>query len=131
MKSEVDASINNEIFRNDQNLILASRRDLAKFDGVILAYHADGYIAGQVLAYNTATSVYGKYSLLSGSYPAAAVLARKVRAEEMDATTGAGGLGIFGGYLYSAKLIDGSAQAKTDLGGRDYTDATGVVTFKF
>ncbi len=129
MNNGLDSTFNAEIFRTDNPVILASNRHLATIYGVRLAYNADGYKAGQVLSKDTSDGYFKKYSLASGTYPAQCVLFDNVNG---PASSGTGlARGVFGGEVFTDKLLDYSANAKTDLGARDINASDGVGVTKF
>lgn len=133
-KSAIDAEVNNSIFRKDNPIIIALRRDLAQLSPVRLAYDVLGYLPGQVLCQNTGDKLFYKYSAASGSYPAVCVLFEPISPESQlnSAVTGnALARALFAGFVYTNLLLDYSAQAKTDLKSRDYVDAGAFQITKF
>lgn len=130
-KSAIDATINNEIFRNDFSQVIALRRDLATLSPVRLKVLSSEYKAGQVLCYNSVSGQYEKYSTASGSYDALCVLFERVRADEQSATGGALARAIFAGHLYKDALTDYDSGAKGDLNASEYVTADGVTIVKF
>lgn len=128
--SSKDAAVSTEIFRKDQPLILACNRHQALIRPVRLAYVSGGYPAGQVLARNTVTGFFEKYNDAgaSGLNTAAAVLldACEPASGDTELTTA-----IFKGHVYESKLTGLDANAKTDLGARSITDASGVAILSF
>lgn len=124
-KSAVDAQVNQSIFRKNFPIIIAAKRANADILGIRLTYDADGYMPGQVLARNTSTGLYDKYSAISGSYEAACVLLEQITDDDQPSTGGALARGIFGGgvMLYTDLLLDYDANSKADLGARDVIDA--------
>lgn len=130
----MDAKVNQEIFRKNHPIIIASNRHLASILPVRLAYNADGYVAGQVLARNTTSGLHAKYDdgASSGLNTAVGVLFEDVPVEKFASSSDTVlARGIFGGELFEAKLTGLDANAKTDLKSRSITDARGVVTLKF
>ncbi len=128
----LDAKVNNEIFRKNHPIILASNRHLATIYPVRLKHDTGGYLAGQVLVRNASTTYYEKYSASSGSYDAACILFEDVDGGEFAGSTGnALARGVFGGEVFKAKLIDYDSGVATDLSGRVITGADGVDVFKF
>lgn len=131
----LDAKVDNEIFRKDYPIILALNRHLATILAVRLPYNASGYAAGLVLGKVTATGYYQAYD--DGNSPAGvgvaqAVLMEEVAAEDFPGATGtAVARGIFGGEVFKAKLTGLDANAITDLGARTITGADGVDILKF
>lgn len=123
-KSAIDANVNTQIFRKDNPIILACRRDLAQISPVRLALDASGYKAGQVLARKSSDGLFYKYSAASGTSAATCVLFENVSADDQPATGAALARAVFTGLVMTDKLLDYSAQAKTDLKSRDYTDAS-------
>lgn len=126
----LDATFNGQIFRKDHPMILASNRHLATIYGVRLKNDTNGYLAGQVLAFNTVSSEYEKYSEASGSYDAKCILF-----DAIDAGTASTGTflarGIFGGEVFYDKLTDIDSGAITDLGARVIQGSDGVDVLKF
>lgn len=130
-KSTFDASFSTEIFRKNWPQIIALKRELAVIQPVLLAYSASGYKAGQVLAYNSVSGVYEKYSAASASYEAKAILPVEVKAEEQMSASANAAPALFSGYVYQDKLTDLDANAIADLGGKSYADASAINIFKF
>lgn len=130
-KSTLDAVVNNEIFRKNWASIIAMRRDLASLQPVRLVYRAEGYLAGQVLGRITASGLYDKFSQVSGTSTATAILFEDIEDSNQPATGGALARGITAGYVFTDKLLDYSATAKTQLLAKDITDASGISVTKF
>lgn len=133
-KSAIDAQVNNSgVFRKDSSLIIALRRDLATLSPIRLEYDAAGYKSGQVLAYDTGTSTYKKYAGVSGTMAAKCVLFEDVSSDEMGSVNTIDPLarGIFGGQVFTTKLLDYDANAATGLKSTDYVDAAGNQITKF
>jgi hypothetical protein len=141
--SQQDANFNPQIFRKDNPIILAMRRDLASFIGVRLVYNAAGYLPGQVIARTTSTGLFSKYSAVSGgTIDTVCVLFDQCSADDQAAvespagtTTGISGSSlvraIAAGYVYTGSLIDYSSGAKTALGSADLVDSGGNAITKF
>lgn len=130
----IDAKVNNEIFRKDTPIILATNRHLATLLPVRLAYDALGYKAGEVVARNTVTGMYQAYddSASSGLNVAAGILFESVEADKFPSTTGSAvARSIFGGEVFKSKLTGLDANGETDLKARTITDASGVEILKF
>jgi len=144
-----DARFSNQIFRYDNPIILACRRDQAVFIGVRIPYDATGYLPGQVLAYNPTDGLYYKYSAslpsdqgggaVSGTLTASVVLFDQAN-QDQQLADGSGLAGVSGASLvralagavvYTANLIDYTSQAKSQLGGKDRVDAGGVGLTRF
>lgn len=130
-KSPIDATVSNEIFRNDQTLVLAKRRDLASLSPGRLASKSGGYLAGTVLAYNTVTGLFEDYAAASATYDAQAILFESVRESDLGATGGALARLLVAGYVYKDALTSYDAGAKGDLGAHEQNDASGVTIVKF
>ncbi len=132
-KTPIDATFSSEIFRADYPFVIAVRRDLASIQPVRLTYSASGYKAGQVLGLNTVTGLYDKYSAVSGTYSAKAILFEQISGDDMLPSASGGSIAraIFGGYVATDKCTDLSSQAVTQLGATQYTDASGLNITKF
>lgn len=130
-KSTLDAVVNNEIFRKDFPTIIAMRRDLASIQPVRLVLRSEGYLPGQVLGRISDSGLFDKWSQVSGTADCQAVLFEAISGDDQPATGGALARGITGGYVYTAKLLDYNAQAKSGLGAKDITDASGIGVTKF
>lgn len=128
--SSQDAVVNTEIFRKNHPIILACNRHLATLLPARMAYVADGYVAGQVVARNAVTGNYEKYvdGSASGIGTAAGVLFQDVSPASGDTEIARV---IFGGEVFEAKLTGLDAAAIVDLKARSITDATGVAVLKF
>lgn len=141
--SNSDAQFRSEVLRYDDAQIVATKRELALFLGVRLAYNSAGYKAGTVLAKNSASGLFSKYDPngASGTDTAKCVLEKAVAASEFDDTTHSVSNSvlthaIFGGVLFYDKLTDDDAAALdddgvTDLGGKKIVDVSGVTLLKF
>ena len=132
--ANLDAKVNNEIFRKDHPQILASNRHLATLRGVRLRYDSGGYKAGQVLGLNTTSNTFMDYngSGSSGEDTAKCILFEDVPVEAFPSSTGtAVARGIFGGEVYEDLLLDLDSNAKTDLGARSIEGSDGVAILKF
>lgn len=135
-----DAKFNGQIFRKDNPLILAMRRDLASFVGVRVVYDSSGYMPGQVIVRKPSDGLFYKYSAASGgSFDSAMVLFDQATNDDQiaagDGLSGVSGAtllrGLAAAYVYTANLIDYSAGAKTALGAKDMVDSGGVAITKF
>lgn len=134
--ANTDVKFKSPIFRKDHAMILAAKRELASIKSVRLKDISADYSAGQVLARNSSTGLYEKYSAVSGTYAAACILFEDVPTQAFDESSGGGAStsiarGIFGGEVYTDKCIDLSSGAKTDLKGREVVDADSVSIFKY
>jgi hypothetical protein len=134
----IGASFNPSAFHKDWPIIIAGQRQNAILLPVRLRYDSGGYMPGQFLARNTVDGYYQKYndSGSSGINTASAILFDQHPVEDFDGTASTDtcmGVGIFGGgvLLYSDRLVGGDANGIADLGLKQITDATGVVTYKF
>jgi hypothetical protein len=131
----LDAKVNNEIFRKDHPIIIAMNRHLATIIPVRLAYDSDGYLAGLVLGKVTSTGEHQAYD--DGNSPAGVgvalgVLMEDVPVESFPSATGSAlARMVVGGELFKAKLTGLDANAITDLGARTITGADGVDVLKF
>lgn len=131
-KSAVDANINNQIFRNDFSQVIAMRRDLAEISPVRIKDVSADYPAGQLLAYNSSTGQYEKYSAAaSGSKAATCILFETVTSDEFSATAGALARAIFGGYVYKNALTNYDAGSKSQIGASEFVIASGETIVKF
>lgn len=133
-KSVLDAQVNNSIFRKDFPSIIAMRRDLASIQPVRLVLNAGGYVQGQVLGRIVSggnAGMYDKFSNVSGTSTATMILFENITSDDQPTTGGALARGLSAGYVFTDKLIDYSATAKTQLLAKDITDASGINVTKF
>jgi hypothetical protein len=65
--ANLDAKFSGQIFRKDNPIILACRRDQAVFFGVRVAYDPTGYLPGQCIVRNVGTGLWQKWSAASGA----------------------------------------------------------------
>lgn len=131
---KTDINFNPEIFRKDYPMVIAKNRHLASIGAVRLAYDADGYPAGTVLARNSVSGLYQAYDDggSSGLNTAKCVMLDEFSVSEFEDTDATAlARGIFGGELFYSKLIGIDANGITDLGGKRYIEADGVEVFKF
>lgn len=137
-----DALFNSSIFRKDNPIILACRRDLASFMGVRLVYSAYDYMPGQALVRVTSTGLFDRWSNASGgTYDSPCVLFEQVTNPQQQANsagatlTGVSGStlarAIMGGLVYTANLIDADAGFKTALKSIDRYDSNATEMTKF
>ena len=132
--SNTDAGVNNQIFRKDNPMILAGRRDLASFVPVRLAYNASGYVSGQALGLNSVSGQWQNYNDAgaSGINTCVGILFDAIDVSEFPSTTGTvAARMITGGELFNDKLTGMDANGRTDLGARIVVDATGTNILKF
>lgn len=129
--ASVDANFKGSIFRYDQPLVIAMNRSSAVLVGVRLKYQSGGYLAGTILARNTADGYYQAYSNAggSGTDTAACVLFEAHAAEDFDgtaATSTTAAVGIFGGCaVFKDRLTGYDSSALSDLQGRIIKGASG------
>lgn len=136
-----DALFNSSIFRKDNPIIIAARRELAKLIGIRLAYDAAGYMPGQCLVRKVSDGLFYKFSAASGvSYDSACVLFDQVTVDQETANGGGSQSGVqastlsralVGGIVYKGLLLDYDANMKTALSAKDITDAGGVQMTSF
>lgn len=130
----MNTGFNGEIRRYNQPNIIASNRALCSIHGVMLAYDAAGYAAGQVLSRNSISGLYQDYAPAgaSGTDTAKAVLLEDVPAEDfLSSSDSCGAAGLFGGEVYKSKLLDLDADAVTDLAAKTVVVAGGTEILKF
>lgn len=139
--SQQDAKFNSQIFRKDNPIILAARRDQAVFMGVRVAYDANGYLPGQALVRETSSGLFKKWSAASGgSYDSPCVLFDSASDSDQLANNGGVTSGVAGSSLlralmaaivYTGNMIEADAGFKTALKSKDMVDAGGVGLTKF
>lgn len=130
----IDAKVDNEIFRKDHPMILAANRHLTSIKSARLAYDSGGYVAGQVLGKNSVSSEFADYADAgaSGLDTAVGILLEDVPVEAFPSTTGSAmARMVVGGEVFEAKCTTLTSSAKTDLNGRSIVDSSGVTIFKF
>ena len=132
--ASIDTGFSGEVFRKDHPIIISSNRQLASILGVRLAYDADGYDAGTVLARNSTSGAYAKYDdgASSGLDTAKAVLLHEMRATDF-ASTGdiQAAQALFGGEVFKDKLVGLDANGETDLGSKTIVLPGSVTILKF
>lgn len=136
---DLNADFQSEVTRYDEPNVIAMDRQKALKLGIRLTYDSGGYKAGTVLARNTVTGLYAKYSdaASSGLNDAVAVLERGVAATEFANTTTHSvansvlTYGIFGGVVFYDKLTGIDANGVTDLRGKVMIGADGVNLLRF
>ena len=131
----LDAKFDGQAFRRDFVEIIAQNRHLATIGPVRMENDGTDYLAGQVLAKRT-NGLFCKYDNggASGADTAVCVLMQPAVYPQDFGVAGTGtnvNTAVFGGELLQAKLTGLDANAITDLGGRSFTDATGIQVFKF
>lgn len=139
--SQLDAKFSGQIFRKDNPIILATRRDQAVFMGVRVAYDSNGYMPGQALARETSSGLFKKWSAVSGgTYDSPCVLFDQCTDSDQLANnhgilTGVSGSSLLRGLtkaiVYTGNLIDADAGFKTALKSTDYFDSNAIGLTKF
>lgn len=126
----LDANVNNQLFRKDYPQIIAKNRHLASLSGVRLKGVAADYQAGTVLGKNSVDGLFYAYNTgsASGLNTAVCVLMETI-ADNGESTLL--GRGIFSGELLQDNLTGLDAGAKTNLGARSYQASDGVNILKF
>jgi hypothetical protein len=136
-----DAKFNNEIFRKDNPIVLACRRDLAAFMGARLIYNSAGYLPGQCLARKVSDGLFYKWSAVSGgTYDSPCILFDTL--SDSDQLASGEGLGGASGAslvrvlinakgVYTTALIEYDAAFKTARKTVDQVDAGGVAITTF
>jgi hypothetical protein len=121
----LDFSTKQEIFRHNSPTLIARNRHLASLMGVRVAYDAAGYAAGVLLARNSTSGLYQKYSDVgaSGTDVAVGICYGDVPADAASGTDVAQML--VKGEVYEAKLSGLDAAAKVDLKSRSIVDGFG------
>ncbi len=129
----LDAKVNNQIFRKDHPIIIAKNRHLASIIAARLAHDTDGYQAGQVIARDDGDGLFYKWSAVSGgSYDTVSVLMEEVVGDAFTGTTGnCLARTIVGGEVFYDKLIEIDAQAITDMKAKIVYDATAEAILKY
>lgn len=123
-----------ELTRADYPMILACKRDLAVIRPTRLVYQSGGYAAGTVLAQFTSganNNLFTPYvnGGASGQGTAVCILFEKV--VDDGATGNPLARSIFQGLVFHAKLTGIDSTAITSLGGRTFTDSSGVKLLTF
>lgn len=129
----LDAKVNNSIFRKDHPIIIARNRQLASIIAARLAHDTDGYLAGQVLCRVTSTGLFGKYGAASGSsHDTTCVLLEDVTGDQFAGSTGnALARVIAGGELFYDKLLQIDSTAVTEMNGKIVFDAQAEKILKY
>lgn len=129
----LDAKIDNEIFRKDHPIILSGNRQLASITGARLYHDTDGYDAGQVVARITSTGLFKKWSAASGgTYDTVSVLLSPVDGDEFLGSTGTAlGRVATGGEVFKDKLIELDSTAITQMKARTIVGSDGVSVLKY
>lgn len=136
---DLNADFQTEVTRYDDPNIVALNRQQATKLGIRLTYDGDGYKAGTVLARNTVTGLYAKYSGggSSGLNDAVCVLERGAAATEFASTATHSvansvlTTAIFGGWVFYDKLTGIDADGIVDMGGKVIVGADGVNLLRF
>lgn len=127
----LDASTSGEIFRRDFKPIIAQNRHLASIIGARVQYDSLGYSAGQVMARNSTSGLYTKYSNggASGTGTAVGVLFADVK----DMATNQPDIGqiIVSGQLLEANIVGLDSTVRTNLGSRSVINGNGTTIFIF
>lgn len=135
-----DANFNAQIFRKDNPIILACRRDKAVFMGARLTYDGNDYNPGACLVRVTSTGLFSRWSAASGgTYDSPCVLFDQVTVSaqqaNQDGSSGASAATLvrvlMEAIVYTGNLIEGDANFKTAIKSVDRTDSGGVQMTKF
>jgi len=129
MTYRTDASYKDNIFRKDHYMIFAANRHLASIKP-IKTQSTDELKPGQVMARNTSSGYFEKFSAVSGgSYDSACVIIDELSSSEATGTSVL--RGVFGGELVKSALSDYDSNANTALGAKEITSGTGTEIVKF
>lgn len=136
-----DAKAKQQIFRKDNPIILACRRDQAVLMGVRVVYNSDGYLPGQALARKVSDGLFYKWSAVSGlTYDSPCVLFDQATDSDQLGNNGGVLTGVSGSTLlrglikalvYTGSLVEADAGFKTALKSSDVVDSGGVAITKF
>lgn len=139
--SNLDAKFQGQIFRKDNPIILACRRDQAVILGVRVAYDSSGFLPGQCIVRKPSDGLFYKWSAASGgSFDSPMVLFDQCTdsdqlANNNGVTTGVSGSTLLRGLakalVYTGNLVDGDAGFKTALKSVDVVDSGGVAITRF
>jgi hypothetical protein len=122
--SGLDFFTSTEVFRKNHPIILANNRHQAMISGVRVAYNANGYAAGTVMALNSVSNYYEAYNDAgsSGLGDARGILFHDIEVEDFNGAASTAAQLIFRGNVFYAKLTGIDANGLTDLGARVITD---------
>jgi len=125
-ESGLDFNTKQEIFRNNNKVLIARNRHLASLMGVRLAYDAAGYTMGVTLARNSTSGLYQKYNDAgaSGINTAVGILYNDVPAASDGSSTDIGQM-LVKGEVYESLVTGLDANGKTDLKSRSVIDGSG------
>ena len=137
-----DAHFSGSIFRKDNPIILACRRDQAVLLGAGVVYDGSDYLPGQALVRKASDGLFYRWSSASGgSYDSPCVLFDHLTvAAQQTNQDPLGGTGASGASLvrvltkalvYTDQLVEADAGFKTQLKSTDIVDAGGVGITKF
>lgn len=128
---DLDANVNNQIFRKDYPVIIAKNRHLASLAPVRLVSTGSDYQAGTVLAKNSTSGLFQAYANggASGTGTAVCVLMETITDDPVNGSMV--GRGIFAGELYKDNLVGLDSGAITNLGAKSYQASDGVNILKF
>ena len=136
-----DAKFSGSLFRKDNRVILACRRDKAEFMGARIVYDGADYHPGQVLVRKASDGLFYRFSAASGgSYDSPCVLFDDVLVADFQSEGAPSATGVQAAPLarvlmaadvYTSLLVDYDSNAKTALKSKDMVDAAGVAITKF
>jgi hypothetical protein len=139
--ANLDAKFSGQIFRKDNPIILAVRRDQAVIMGVRVAYDSGGYMPGQVLVRKVSDGLFYKWSSASGAtHDSTCVLFDQATDSDQLANNHGVLTGVSGSTLlralmkavvYTDNLIDYDSGAKGELGAVNFVDSGSVNLTKF
>ncbi len=129
----LDFFTSTEVFRKNYPMVLANNRQQATITGVRVAYNANGYLAGTVMARNSVSGYYQAYSDVgaSGIDTAVGILFHDIEVEDFNSLTSTAAQLITKGNVFEAKLTGLDANAKIDLGARSVIDGYGNTILMF
>ena len=136
----MDAKFNGQIFRKDNPIILAMKRELAAFIGARIVYDANGYLPGQALVRKQSDGLFYKWAAASGgAYDSPCILfdtcTQYDQFADGDGLAGASGAslvrGIIEGIVYTNNIVGADSTFLTALHATAVVDAGGVALTKF
>lgn len=136
MSTNLDLVSSTEIFRKNHPIIIAMNRHLSTIRPMRVEFLSGGYSAGQVMAKRTSSGLFGKYdNAATGDGLDTAVCVLMEDVQDMVSGSGASGSdlarGIYGGIVFTDKLIGLDSAARVDLGAKNLLDSSGINLLKF
>lgn len=135
-----DAKFKGSIYRKDNPIVLACRRDQAVMLGARIVYDPTGYLPGQALVRSPSDGLFRKWSAASGAAFDSPVVLFDDCTSDQQLADGSGLAGVSGASLvrvlaqalvYTSMLVDADAGFQAAIKSKTIIDSSGLSITKF